>query len=67
MLLVEQNDLTELEKKLDNNDLFDASNPTMKFRLQGHERYYGWDDEQRKIVAEARSKYMEYSRKTLAP
>jgi hypothetical protein len=62
ILLHRQIDLTELEKKIDDLDIDDATNPTMMFRLRGHEGYSGWDDTQRKLIDEASVKYIEYGR-----
>jgi hypothetical protein len=62
ILLHCQNDLTALEEKIDALDVDDATNPTMKFRLWGREGYHGWDDTQRKLIDEARTKYLEYGK-----
>ena len=60
ILLHCQNDLTALEQKIDELDVADSTNPTMKYRLRGKEGYHGWDETQRKLIDEARMKYTEY-------
>jgi len=55
-----QNDLIELEKKLDELDKKDAADKTMEHRLRGFENYDGWNDEQRKLVSKISATYAQY-------
>jgi hypothetical protein len=55
-----QNDLTEMEKKLDELDKKDAADKTMAKRLRGYENFSGWDDEQRKLVSNIMVTYSQY-------
>jgi len=56
-----QNDLTEMEKKLDELDKQDAADKTMERRLRGYEHFSGWNDEQRKLVANILATYSQYA------
>jgi hypothetical protein len=55
-----QNDLIDMEKKLDELDKKDAADKTMEKRLRGYEGYNGWDDEQRKLVSKISAAYSQY-------
>ncbi len=55
-----QNDLIDMERKLDDLDKKDAANKTMEGRLRGYEHYPGWDDEQRKLVSQISTTYSQY-------
>jgi hypothetical protein len=65
IILHHQIALTELEKKIDDLDVADDTNPIMKFRLNGNEGYPGWDDTQRKLIDEATVRYTEYGEQTI--
>lgn len=67
LLLHGQNDLMALEEKIDELDRTDSTHPIMKYRLRGKEGYHGWDDEQRKLIEDARISYLQYSKMTLTP
>ena len=55
-----QNDLTEMEKMLDELDKKDAADKIMGKRLRGYENYPGWNDEQRKLVSKITATYSQY-------
>jgi len=55
-----QNDLTEMEKKLDELDKKDAADKIMEKRLRGYENFGGWNDDQRKLVSEIMVTYSQY-------
>jgi hypothetical protein len=55
-----QNDLTEMEKMLDELDKKDAADKIMGKRLRGFENYNGWNDEQRKLVSKITATYSQY-------
>jgi hypothetical protein len=55
-----QNDLTDMEKLLDDLDKKDATDKTMEKRLRGYENYTGWNDEQRKLISKISATYSEY-------
>jgi hypothetical protein len=65
ILLHYQNDLTALEKELDDLDIDDSTNQTMIYRLSGHEGYHGWDDKQHKLIQTADAKYKEYGTRNI--
>ncbi|PVH80177.1 hypothetical protein DL98DRAFT_588719 [Cadophora sp. DSE1049] len=60
ILLHMQNDLYELEKKLDALDRQDAQDDIMKYRLKGYENFVGWDGKHQELRAEIQKKYLEY-------
>ena len=62
VLLHLQNDLTKLEKELDDLDKEDAEDPTRQHRLRGFEDYEGWDTTQRMLLSRIREKYCEYGK-----
>lgn len=62
VLLHLQEELTGLERDLDNLDNDDAENETLKPRLAGYEDYDGWDEKQRDLLLEIKTKWMEYGR-----
>jgi hypothetical protein len=55
-----QNDLTDMEKTLDELDKKDAKDKTMAKRLRGYEKFSGWDEEQRKLVSKISETYSQY-------
>ena len=63
ILVQRQIELTALEKKIDDRDVADATDPILKYRLRGNEDYAGWDDTQRKNTNEASVKLIEYGRR----
>ncbi|KAL5317200.1 hypothetical protein ACEPPN_014295 [Leptodophora sp. 'Broadleaf-Isolate-01'] len=61
LLLHLQNDLNNLEKKLDALDKQYAQDERMKYRLRGFEISDGRDDKCQKLCADIQKKYMEYA------
>jgi hypothetical protein len=55
-----QNDLTEMEKMLDELDKKDAADKIMGKRLRAFENYNGWNDDQRKLVSKITATYSQY-------
>lgn len=62
ILLHIQNDLNDLEQKLDALDNQDAQDETMKLRLGGFEEFNGQNGEQRQLRKEIQEKYVEYGK-----
>ena len=60
ILLLDMIELARLEGRLDEQDIFDETDPIMQFRLSGPDGYPGCDDEQRKIIEAFRTRYKEY-------
>jgi hypothetical protein len=60
LLLHLQNELTALEKQLDDLDKSDAANQVLEKRLRGYENYSGWTDEQTKLLNQIQAKYSQY-------
>ncbi len=55
-----QNDLTDMEKTLDELDNKDAKDKKMEKRLRGYENFAGWDEEQRKLISKISATYSQY-------
>jgi hypothetical protein len=60
LLLHLQNELTALEKRLDDLDNSDAANAVLEKRLRGYEHFSGWTDEQTKLLNDIQEKYSQY-------
>lgn len=60
LLLHLQNELTALEKQLDDLDKNDAANKIMEKRLRGYEHFPGWTDDQTKLLNQIQAKYSQY-------
>jgi hypothetical protein len=55
-------ELTELEQELDKLDNSDAASDVLKKRLNGYEKFHGWNEDQKKLVDKIRRKYIEYGK-----
>lgn len=63
VLLQMEIDLTDLENELDKLDAADAADPVMQLRLLGRERFDGWDEKQRELMAKIEKKLLSYCKR----
>lgn len=64
LLLHLQNELTALEKQLDDLDKEDAADEIMEKRLRGFEHFPGWNADQTDLITKIHAKYSQYGEYT---